>query len=666
MSPTSATAEILIDPRFLRPLWLFALLGLPMLWWWLRRRGRRRADWQRAIDPHLLPHLLAAESGAGSGRFAPWLWSLGYALAVLALAGPSWRAQPQPLLEDRSPLVIVLDLSSAVEARDLPPTRLARARAEIQRILDRRAGQVALVAYAEDAYTVAPLTDDAANIALFLPALGPQVMPLDTESGESGRADRAIDEALRLLSRAGFRSGEILLMAADADDDAEDAAARAADAGVRVSVLGLGTLRGGMFRDREGAEYPARLDPAALRAVASSGGGAFAAYSDDDSDLEAVGAFNSARIAPTVSGRQGAAEPLDDGYWLLPPLLALVLLAFRRGVLVLALAVCLLPLHSPPAAAADLWRREDQRQHGRLREGFQRYEAKDYERALEDWQQLPGEEAAYNRGNALARLGKYPEAVAEYDRALELRPGMPDAVVNRRIVLDAMRKPPPPPKPKDSKDKEQQGKDKNPDQKDKSQQQQGKGGSDGGQGRDQKPDGQGGGQQGDSDRPEQDRKPPPSPPKPQDQGGEGERKSPPQSAKQPDQGKTPAPAKRDPSSGAERGQQQGAGKPPQRSEAGPDPNRDPRRDAQEQQRADAAQRERMQRALAERDAGAGAGGGRTGEAEQGSDRPETPAERQRRLLIEARLRRVEDKPGDLLRMKFELEHARRKREGERR
>lgn len=673
MMPSAAGAELLIDPRFLRPLWLLALLALPALWWWLRRSGRRRAEWQRAIDPHLLRHLLAEEGRAGRGRFAPWLWSLGYTLAVLALAGPSWRAQPQPLLQDRSPLVIAVDLSSAVEARDLPPNRLARARAEIQRILDRRAGQVALVAYADDAYTVAPLTDDAANIALFLPALGPQVMPLDTEDGAPGRADRAIDEALRLLRRAGFRNGEVLLMTAGADEDAEAAAERAADVGVRVSVLGLGTLRGGMFRDREGAEYPARLDPAPLRALAGAGGGTFAAYSDDDRDLEALGAFDSVRIAPTVSGRQSAAEPLDDGYWLLPPLLALALLAFRRGVLVLALAVCLLPLHSPPAAAADLWRRDDQRQHARLQEGLERYEAREYEAALGDWQDLPGADAAYNRGNALARLGKYPEAVAEYDRALQLRPEMLDAAENRRIVLDAMRKPPPPPKPKDSEKKppeegkgqsgkddknkdgkQDQNKDQNKDQdQGRNDSQQKGGGSQGGQRQDS--DGrQGGARQDGSDGNRSERSPSPPPrdgtrdtasgqpqPRPQAQRGEA-------------------------AQAAQRPQQRGAGQAPQPARDGPDPGRDAKRDADEQRRADAAQRARMQRALAERGTGTDAGQATAGAGREGSDRPETPAERQRRLSIEARLRRVEDKPGDLLRTKFELEHARRKREGERR
>lgn len=669
MMPSAAGAELLIDPRFLRPLWLLALLALPVLWWWLRRSGRRRAEWQRAIDPHLLRHLLAEER-AGRGRWAPWLWSLGFVLAVLALAGPSWRAQPLPLLQDRSPLVIALDLSSAVEARDLPPNRLARARAEIQRILDRRAGQVALVAYAEDAYTVAPLTDDAANIALFLPSVGPQVMPLDTEDGAPGRADRAIEEAVRLLRRAGFRSGEVLLMTAGADDDGEAAAARAAEAGVRVSVLGLGTLRGGMFRDRKGAEHPARLDPAPLRALASAGGGDFAAYSDDDRDLEALGAFDSARIAPTLSGGHGAAEPLDEGYWLLPPLLALVLLAFRRGVLVLALAVCLLPLHSPPAAAADLWQREDQRRHAQLREGLARYEARDYEAALGDWQDLPGADAAYNRGNALARLGRYPEAVAEYDRALELRPGMLDAVENRRIVLEAMREPP---RPKDSDKKPpEQGKgksgsdDQNKDQgkskgQDKGQDQSQNQNSDDpsrpqdGQAQDRS-DGQGGQPRNASERRQAER----------DAASQGQSQDGAQDRASGQPPPRPQPPRDEAAQAAEPADPRGAGKTPQPARDGPDANRDPSRDAEEQRRADAAQRARMQRALAERQAGGGTGERTTGGGREGGDRPETPAERQQRLSIEARLRRVEDKPGDLLRTKFELEHARRKREGERR
>ncbi|MCP2899145.1 VWA domain-containing protein, partial [Salmonella enterica subsp. enterica serovar Typhimurium] len=78
----------------------------------------------------------------------------------------------QPVWQRRAPLVVALDLSGAILATDLPPSRLAQARAKLRTLLERRRdGQIALVAYAGDAFTVTPLTEDAANVALYLDAL---------------------------------------------------------------------------------------------------------------------------------------------------------------------------------------------------------------------------------------------------------------------------------------------------------------------------------------------------------------------------------------------------------------------------------------------------------------------------------------------------------------
>src|SRR3546814_10480782 len=86
---------------------------------------------------------------------------LGFAIAVLAMAGPSWRTGEQPLLQGEAPLVVVLDMSGAMLANDLPPSRLLQARAKLATLLQQRSGgQVGLVVFAADAYTVAPLTRD--------------------------------------------------------------------------------------------------------------------------------------------------------------------------------------------------------------------------------------------------------------------------------------------------------------------------------------------------------------------------------------------------------------------------------------------------------------------------------------------------------------------------
>ena len=139
----------LAELRFLRPLWLAGLLLLPVVAWWWHVQAPRRGVWQDAVDPHLLRHLVDAAGGAPRRAWARWSGLLAAALALVALAGPSVRKVELPLWQSKAPLVVVLDLSSATLARDLPPSRLAQARAKIATLLRERAGgQVALVAFA--------------------------------------------------------------------------------------------------------------------------------------------------------------------------------------------------------------------------------------------------------------------------------------------------------------------------------------------------------------------------------------------------------------------------------------------------------------------------------------------------------------------------------------
>lgn len=594
--------------HFLRPEWLWALLALPLILALAVYRQRRSDAWRQAVDAHLLPHLLAA--GAKRRVRLPWALLLGWTLASLAMAGPSWRQQAQPMFQPSAPLLVVLDLSSRITATDLPPSRLLQARAKVGELLRaRQGGQVGLVVYADDAYTVAPLTDDGSNVALYLDALSPDVMPRDGQ-----RADRGIDWATRLMRQIGALQGQILLVSDQADSEAALAAAQARSLGLQVSVLGLGTPAGAAYRDGNGQIRQAALDEGSLRAVATAGGGRYARISADDSDLRALGVLD-ARDG-TAAQRPGEGKQWrDEGFWLLPPVMLLALLAFRRrAVLAAVLAVGLLPWMNDTQAQAPatpvsqpaqgtLWKRSDQLQHQRLAEGVQAYRKGDFATARRQFEGIDSDAGWYNLANTLAREGNYDDAIAAYDRALELHPGMADAVANRAVV-DAARKRRP---------------------------------SGGGQGPDQQ-------------------KPPQNGQQKQPQGQQNPQGQPKQAQQQPGQGQPPSGQQGQPKAGDNHAQSE-----PQPGERGRDGQQAPPQveDAKAQAQADEQQRQRMQQAMQQAREGEAGKGGKPVPGGEGG----TPRQREEQQAVEAWMRRVPDDPGALLRAKFQLENERRKREG---
>ena len=168
------------DFHFLSPEWFLALIPLCALLWAAARQGTAHNAWQRVVDAHLLPYLLVER--AGSVRWLPLaLAAAGWIVAVTALANPAYERRPVPALRPVDARVVVLDLSRSMEAADLKPSRLARARYKVADILNRsRDGQVGLIVFAGDAFVVAPLSNDADTLLGMLDALTPEVM-LDGE-----------------------------------------------------------------------------------------------------------------------------------------------------------------------------------------------------------------------------------------------------------------------------------------------------------------------------------------------------------------------------------------------------------------------------------------------------------------------------------------------------
>jgi len=458
-------SEALQQFHFLRPWWLLALLALPLLIMLATRRQGAREQLSRLVDPELLPFLL--KGNAVRRRASPWLLAAGWVLATLAMAGPTWSRVTQPLYAKRAAQVVAMSMSQRMLARDVAPSRLDRARYKVRDLFAaNHDGLNALIAYAGDAFVVAPLTSDASALNDLLDALAPDTMPADGDN-----AAQAIERGVALIHDAKVGGGSLVLVTDDADPDALEAARKAAASGVHVSVLGIGTAQGGPVplsdnsfrRDAQGGVLLARRNDAALRALAAAGGGAYVPMTDDDGDIRALGGALTADGTAVLAADVHGDEWQDRGPWLLLLLLPLAAMSFRRGWL-MVLALTLLPLApgvSHASAWSDLWRRPDQQAAAALQQGDARraqqvardpawrgaaaYRVGDYAAAEKDLHDLAGADTQYNLGNALAKQGNYQGALDAYDRALKANPDNADAIANRKAVEDWMHRQPKPP-----------------------------------------------------------------------------------------------------------------------------------------------------------------------------------------------------------------------------
>jgi len=439
------------DFHFLRPDWLFAIPVVILLAVILARRQLGAGNWQQVIDERLMPHVLSRTPGQGRDR-RWWLLGLGGVVAALALAGPVWQRIDQPVFRDQQALVVALDLSLSMDAQDVSPSRLARARLKILDLLERRkSGQTALVVYSAHAFTVTPLTSDTDTISALVNSLSTDIMPSRGSYPESG-----IEKGRQLLEQAGVGFGEVLLITdGGASPGAERAARELREAGYSLSVLGVGTpagapiprLAGGFVSDNRGQIAVARLEESSLRDLADAGKGRYSRLTNDDGDLQYL-------LSGTVSGPGAADDSLgtdqwrEEGPWLVLLLLPLGALAFRRGWIFVLACVALVPLPRPAEAAfwQDLWQTADQQAAemlesgdpagaaGRFEDGqwsaVARYRAGDYAGSATGFAASGDARALYNLGNALAQQGEFDSAIDAWEQVLEMEPDNDDARYN--------------------------------------------------------------------------------------------------------------------------------------------------------------------------------------------------------------------------------------------
>ncbi len=441
--------------HFIRPYWLLAFLPLGVLIFLSVKNKLQQGSWQAVCDPELLPFVLQ-EKDIQHSRLPLISSSLAAVLCIIAVAGPTWQRLPTPVFRNAAALVIALDLSRSMDATDIKPSRLARARYKIADLLKKRKdGQTALLVYANSAFTVTPLTNDTETINSQLWALSSDIMPAQGSNSAAG-----IQLAEQLFKNAGLQKGQILLVTDDEKIEMSIAQADLSSA-YQLSILAVGTkegapitlAQGGFLKDASGNIVVPKLNSRALQKAALASGGIYQQITASDKDIDRLSAHfdQTAQRSAATENDLLLESWVEAGVWLLFPILFLSAFSFRRGLLSL-LFIFLLPIPKNSYALEwqDLWQtKEQQAQQQYLDGNFQQaaeqftdpawqaaaqYKATRKVSQDEAMQQATTDTGFYNQGNVLAKSGQLEKAISSYEEALKLNPDNEDAKYNKDLV----------------------------------------------------------------------------------------------------------------------------------------------------------------------------------------------------------------------------------------
>jgi len=267
--------------------WLIALPLIALVVRWMERR--RTAKLARALGPRM--RLLASNRGAP--RRTAWFVA-GLLFALIAMLQPAWGEGSRTVEERGVDLVVCLDVSRSMLARDDRPNRLGRAQNEIRELAKRAEGdRLALVLFAGEARLEVPLTRDRNSFA----TMAALATPLSIATGGSDLG-HALMTALDALEGATGEHETILLITDG--EDLEESGLRAARAcrnqGITVHTIGIGSRLGAKIpleseggeaylRDGSGEQVVTAMDPARLVRISDTTGGAFVSASEVDHPL---------------------------------------------------------------------------------------------------------------------------------------------------------------------------------------------------------------------------------------------------------------------------------------------------------------------------------------------------------------------------------------------
>lgn len=422
--------------HFLRPkaFYCFIPVGLVALLFIIGNRDHKK--WKQVIQPALQPFMFS-RSNPLALLMPLLLFFVVSTIAILALAGPAWQKKKVPGQQIEAVVLIALDCSRSMLATDITPSRLERAKFKISDFLRANPrARAGLIAYAGTAHPVLPFTGDYQLIRHHATSLVNRIMPVP-----GSNIDALLALADTMLRNVQAPSTLLLLTDALSTEDAVALTGFTQHSIHRIELLLMSTPNGAPVPGH--THITSRQEPAILNNLAQDTAITITPLTLDTTDVASI----ATRIARTLTFQQNDhrnEKDWDDQGWLLVfPVLLITLYWFRKGwtiqwswlPAILLLGSCGLNSQHP-----DWWYTrnyqaqllENNDQYARAAETFEDdahkaaayYTAGNYDAAADLWALDSSSTAHYNRGLALARLGRYDEALQAFGQAAQIDPSL--------------------------------------------------------------------------------------------------------------------------------------------------------------------------------------------------------------------------------------------------
>lgn len=405
------------DFNFATPMWLLGLILIPLGWGWYKYCSKINKahlnGLNKFIDQKLLPHLLIKSATDSKLANYGWIYSLLTFFIIIALANPRWSYDDIDAYQVTASMVVLFDLSASMNATDIAPSRIIRARQNVEDLINLSKGlKIGLIGFAGNAHLISPITDDIQTVRTYIPALDTDLTNLQ---GNSLHAALLMGTEL-LANEPGERKSMLLISDGNfAAADLSKELSQIRSKNIQVHVMGVGTTNGAPYRNNNGALHKvhgktvvSKLGAKALQSIAKQGHGIYTEAVYNDSGVKTI--LANAQQADTdekiVAGK--VRQWQDKYYWFLIPVALLLLYLMRQRVLYgIVLILSLGLLNTPDAMALEtigIFQNSAQKAQ-------QQYVKGNFKAAAELFAE------PYNKGVALYRDGEYAAAEKSFKAA---------------------------------------------------------------------------------------------------------------------------------------------------------------------------------------------------------------------------------------------------------